>query len=207
MLRSKYDEKKVQAYINGEFVRLDSGQVFYEFDREKHNIDKTPDDSSVLYIGMDFNIGKMSAVIWIEEAGKMYAVDEIVNAFDTYQISLIIKERYKGKTIVIYPDASAGARKTSSGSTDLQILKSAGFLVKTRKKNPAVSDRVSFFNAGLRDKNIFINENRCPNFVDALERIGYDNNGMIDKSSGLDHIIDAGTYGYYYHKKKFTIKL
>ena len=39
-----------------------------------------------------------------------------------------------------------------------------------------------------------VNSEKCPELAGNLEQLTYDNNGMPDKTSGLDHLIDAATY-------------
>jgi len=52
--------------------------------------------------------------------------------------------------------------------------------------------------------------NTLTHYVEALEQLTYDKNGMPDKESGLDHITDAGTYFIEYEmpiqKKQATVK-
>ena len=39
-----------------------------------------------------------------------------------------------------------------------------------------------------------VNVDRCPAFVEALEKQAYDKNGEPDKSAGLDHLNDGAGY-------------
>jgi hypothetical protein len=39
-----------------------------------------------------------------------------------------------------------------------------------------------------------VNTRRCPKFTEGLEQQAYDERGEPDKSSGVDHVNDAGTY-------------
>jgi hypothetical protein len=39
-----------------------------------------------------------------------------------------------------------------------------------------------------------VNPETCPHYVEALEKQAYDKNGEPDKTSGLDHCLDAGGY-------------
>ena len=54
-----------------------------------------------------------------------------------------------------------------------------------------------------------VNTRKCVDYTEALERMPYDKNGNPDKTSGFDHITDAGGYFIYYEyplKKKKSIK-
>ena len=68
-----------------------------------------------IYIGMDFNVGKMAGIVHVLRLGLPCAVTEIINAYDTPDMIRIIKERFwlydgndyrKVREIYIYPDAS-----------------------------------------------------------------------------------------------------
>ena len=202
-LADEYTADQLEAYLNGHFVNLTTGNVFNEFNRNTHHTNKTISKGEVLHIGIDFNITNMSAVIHVIDDDKLYAIDEITNAFDTVALSEIIKSKYKGHSIAVYPDASGVQRKTSAmGLTDLKILKSYGFKVFAGKTNPAIRDRINETNKRFRQMSYFVNTDICINYTDALEQLAYDKSGQPDKNSGLDHITDAGTYFVWQKKRK-----
>ena len=65
-----------------------------------------------------------------------------------------IKNRYKNKNIVVYPDPSARQRKTSAGGfTDIAILKNNGFDVRCKNTAPLVRDRINSVNSKLKNVN------------------------------------------------------
>src|SRR5690606_34947496 len=79
----------------------------------------------------------------------------------------------------------------------LSILRSARFSVRVNPTNPRVKDRVLAMNAMLHkagDRRYRINPETCPSLVESLEKQPYDKHGEPDKSSGLDHVIDAAGY-------------
>lgn len=194
-----YPPELIKAYLNGQFVNLTSGTVYNCFDREANSTIATIKDDERLHIGMDFNVLKMAAVVYVLRNGIPYAVDELIDVRDTPTMCELIKERYEGHKITIYPDASG--QNTSSKDwtkSDLSIIRTAGFTVRVGRTNPAVKDRINATNAmllnGNKERRMFINPYKCPRFTEALEQQAYDNNGAPDKSSGIDHVIDAGTY-------------
>lgn len=205
-LKEQYTEDQLKAYLNGEFVNLTSGTVYYSFDREFNNSDRIASEYDNLHIGIDFNIGNMSAVIHVIDE-KPIAVDEITKAYDTNQLCHIIKNKYPNNNIYCYPDSSGKNRSTNSDVTDIQILKSAGFTVKHKSKNPLITDRVKNANRMFCNsegyRGYLVNTHKCHEYTDALEKLAYDNNNLPDKSSGFDHITDAGTYfiSYEYSSK------
>lgn len=202
-LKEVYTPQQLQAYLNGDFVNFTSFSVFSNFDRQRNNSDRTIRPNDQLHIGLDFNIGQMSAVIHVKDGDKITAVDEITGVYDTQVMARILKDRYNGMKLTIYPDASGGSRKTVGGS-DFDILRDEGFTVVSGKSNPLVKDRITTANAGfLNGKGIstyFVNVISCPNYTRTLEQLSY-KNGEPDKGSGLDHIADAGTYAFYNLKK------
>lgn len=196
-LREQYTEEQLKAYLDGEFVNLTSGTVYYNFDRNNNHSDRVYKAGETIHVGIDFNVGNMHAVVHVVDNNPI-AVDEIVKAYDTAHVCRIIKERYPNSTVNVYPDASGGSRKTSSPTTDIQILKDSGFFVYSPKINPVVKDRISNMNRMFLDasdsRKYFVNTHKCVNYTESLEKLAYDKHGDPDKSSGFDHITEAGGY-------------
>lgn len=207
-LQGIYSPQQLEAYTNGEFVNLTSGNVYRNYDRLLNYTSRTAQPGHVLHVGMDFNITKMNAVIHIEDEGNKYAVDEVVNAYDTQELCELLLAKYTGHKIIVYPDAAGNARKTNSKKSDHDIIRSYGFVIRAGKANPAVRDRVTTMNLAFKDKNgnarYFVNDEQCPNYAEALEKQTY-KNGEPDKSSGYDHITEAGGY-YVYNSGKQKMK-
>lgn len=196
-LREQYTEDQLKAYLNGDFVNLTSGSVYYKFDRKQNYTDIINSEHDTLYIGMDFNIGNMSAVIHIIKDNPI-AVDELTKIYDTDEMCKILKHKYPKNRKVIYPDASGKARNTSTTKTDLEILKEHGFVIRVNKNNPKVEDRIKNMNRmfcdGNNKVNYLVNTHKCQEYTEALEKFGYDKNNQPNKGSGFDHITDAAGY-------------
>jgi hypothetical protein len=148
---------------------------------------------------MDFNVQKMAAVIHVLRNGEPHAVAEITGVLDTPAMAQLLIDRFKSKghPIIVYPDASGNARKSQNASeSDLAILRKH-FSVFVNPANPLVKDRVlatnAMFHAGGR-RRYRVNVDACPHLTEAFEQQCYDKNGEPDKSTGLDHVIDAATY-------------
>lgn len=208
-LREQYTDDQLKAYLDGEFVNLTSGTIYYKFDRQANHLDKIHGKYDTLSIGMDFNVGNMSGVVHIIES-KPIAIDELVHIYDTGQMINIIKEKYPDNRIIVYPDASGKNRSTNATTTDIQMLKDAGFAVKARNSNPIVKDRIKNMNRmfcnGVGEVGYSVNVHKCPEYTEALERMSYDRNGQPDKSSGFDHVTDAGGYFIWYEYPLATKK-
>lgn len=197
-LKNSYPSNLLSAYLDGEFVNLTAGSVYPEFDRSLNYCNSTIQDNEALHIGLDFNVTKMAAVVYVLRDTNPHAVMEFTDVFDTPAMCQLIKSRFAGHPIFIYPDASGQARKSNNASeSDLSILRQAGFTVLVNSRNPAVKDRVLATNNMIHSQGVrrlFVNTDACPALTESFEKQAYDKNGEPDKSSGLDHVIDAATY-------------
>lgn len=197
-LRNSYPANLLQAYLDGEFVNLTAGSVYAEFDRAANACTTTIKENEALHIGMDFNVSKMAAVVWVLREGEPHAVAELTDVFDTPAMAALIQKRFPGHPIYVYPDASGNARKSNNASeSDLSILRQAKFTVLVNSRNPAVKDRILSVNNAIHStgkRRLKVNIDQCPGLVEALEKQAYTVNGEPDKSAGLDHVIDAAGY-------------
>jgi hypothetical protein len=208
-------EQQVKAYLNGEFVNMTAGTVYYAYNREIHKSREEIQPMEPLYIGMDFNVYNMSATVYVKRNGgkEWHIVDEIHGVRDTADIITLIQDRWhhNGHRITVYPDASGAASKTSAASSDIAQLRAAGFSVRAKKKNPRVKDRVAAMNKAIEDMVLFVNELNCPQVASCLEQQPYDRNGEPCKKSGTDHQNDATTYLIAYEnpvrKKAFKLDI
>jgi hypothetical protein len=194
-LKSIYPSQLLQAYTQGEFVNLTQGTVYTGFDRVRNNSTETIQDYDQLLVGMDFNVTNMSAVIYVLRGEVYHAVEELCGIYDTPSMITALKERYLNHNVAIYPDASGGSRKTVDASiSDISLLESAGYTIRVNKKNPFIKDRVIATNSAFESGTLMINCERCQELAGNFEQLSYDANGNPDKTSGLDHLIDAATY-------------
>lgn len=201
-LIENYSEQLANAYIRGQFVNLTHGTVYYGYNKDRNDTDAVAKPKEPLKIGMDFNVGKMAAAVYVERDKVWHQVDEIINEFDTPAMIAEIQRRYKDHGKVIYPDASGKNRQTVGASTsDIHLLKSAGYQVRVRSVNPLVRDRVISANSAYESLRVRVNKKRCPTTARCLEQLAYDKNGVPDKSGDLDHPVDAATYPIAYEMR------
>lgn len=194
-LMNSYPANLLAAYLDGEFVNLTSGSVYGEFNRVKNFTNDTVQPGDALHVGMDFNVGKMAAVIHVLREGKPRAVAERVGVFDTPAMVALLKRDFSGHPILVYPDASGQGRKTNNASeSDLSLLRQAQFRVCVNGVNPAVRDRVLAMNKQFEDASYKVNPDTCPSYTESLEKQSYNKNGEPDKSGDMDHAPDAGGY-------------
>lgn len=205
-LREQYPAELIEAYLNGEFVNLTSGTIYYGYDVSKNASREAVRPGETIYVGMDFNVQHMAAVAHVlrpAPSGELvpHAVEEFVDLFDTNDMIEKLTARYGGRhTINIYPDSSGKNRKSNDASTsDIAMLEEAGFRVHYTDANPPVRSRINAVNAmfcnGMGQRRYFINELACPNYSRAMQYQVYDEKGEPDKTGGFDHVNDAG--GYY----------
>lgn len=196
-LLNTYPEELISAYLNGQFVNLAAGTVYYAYHKENHRSLAFVEPNDLLRIGMDFNVTNMSAVVYVlrNNDTEWHAVDEFKGVYDTPAMIESIKERYPERSIRVYPDASGKSRKTVDASiSDISLLESAGFAVYANGKNPLVKDRVIAANLAFQQGLLYINDLKCPEYSKCMLQLAYDKNGEPDKKSNLDHLPDAGTY-------------
>jgi hypothetical protein len=216
-IRKNYTPKQAEAYLNGEFVNMISGNVYHAYDRTENASDRTiksfPNQQA--HVGLDFNWGNMNATIsFIDEMhDEMHVVAEITGARDTqHMIQLLAAAlpdqmeavRLGYTAINIYPDTNGKNPHAGGGLTSMAQLKLA-FGPESchyNGNNPGVLDeRVPSMNALLwngTSRRLRVNTTNCPVTVKGLEQQGFDpKTGAPDKRGGLDHCMDA--LGYSVH--------
>jgi len=206
--RRRMDARTFRQEYEASFENY-SGVIYYCFDRRLNASQQTVQRGDSLHVGMDFNVGKMAAVVFVIRDGLPHAVDEFVDVFDTPTMIEKIRAKYSGHAITVYPDASGKSRKTVGASeSDLSLLKKAGLSVVVNASNPSVRDRINSKNAmfcnAYDERRLFVNLDKCPSYTQALERQVYDDKGEPDKTLGFDHLNDAG--GYFIAKRYPIVK-
>lgn len=188
-LSDQYDTKMAQQELDGQFVNMNSGQVYYSFDRHKHvkqGVDLRDDD--LLLIGLDFNVHPLCGVFVARRGGMIYVVDELyLENSNTFAAAKEIIKRYPARYKQVVADETGNRRRTSANQTDHEIIRQSGLdLLKFR--NPTVKDRYNNMNR-LFDKNYIKIHPRCVNLIKDLEQLTYDNDDPM-----LSHISDALGY-------------
>jgi len=193
-LQESYDEQRLKAYLNGEFVNFNNLNVYPLFDRNIH-LQKFDQPIYKKFVGLDFNIGKMSAVVGTEVNNTIHIFKEYTDFHDTEAIIKQLTDDYG--FCFIFPDASGNSRNTS-GNTDFEVIWRYKHEVIYNRSNPAVKDRINSVNKRFREKRILIDPS-CKKLIDGLEQQVLTHNGQPDKTSGHDHILDALGYMVYGH--------
>lgn len=202
--RNELDIRVFRQEFEASFEEL-FGRVYYAYsddpwpngNRDQHLLDR----GGTLYVGMDFNVHPMTAVIFQKHFQQAHALDEIhLPSSDTTEMAAEINARYPDRHIVICPDASGGARSTKAvmGTTDLTILRDAGFEVLHDRANPRIVDRYNNCNSnfltasGVRRTRV---HPRCKHYRKGLLGFTYkEGTSQPDLRSPHTHITDAAGY-------------
>lgn len=195
-LKSSYDEKIYAQEVLGEFVNIQSGRIYYGFDRAHHVKKVQRNPNYPLYVGMDFNISPMTAIVAQIYNNTIYVFEEIwLIDSNTNQMAEVLRQKY-GTGVTIIPDATGKALKTSSrGFSDHEILRQYGFDVSSGAGNPFRGDRYATLNNLFEKRRILISD-RCVKLIRDLEQVVYkDGTNLPDtKDLSLTHISDALGY-------------
>jgi phage terminase large subunit len=194
-LVGSYDSKLARQELNGEFVNLSSGKVYYAFDREKHVKDFKRLRGTQTIFGIDFNVDPLCGVYGYIINDHLYIFDELyLRDSNTFEAAKETRRRYQ-EIIEVIPDATGARRQSSqaSGKTDHEILRrTPGFQV-AKVLNPPVKDRLNNINRLFYHHKITIHPS-CKYLIADLEQLVHEN-----KDPELSHISDA--LGYVAWKK------
>ena len=197
--RRDLDERTFRQEYMATFEEA-GGRIYYAFDRN-HNVRACEvADRSMIFVGMDFNIDPMSAVIAVRYGDTLHIIDEIkIFSSNTGEMVDEIKQRYPKSKVMCFPDPAGHQRKSSAGGmTDITILQNAGFVVKAPRGHTPVRDRINAVNSRLCDATGIRHLYVAPTVkyvIEGLERHTYkDGSTQPDKDSGYDHMMDALGY-------------
>lgn len=210
LLRMLYTEDEARAFLDGEFVNLSVGRVYPEFDPQKHVYMAFPLRSGevtvdgeghkhysgeTIYVGQDFNAGYNAAVMLVERAGTIYAVN--TEHWDYVgDAARKLREMYPTNRIILIPDANG--KEIMSGfveefdTYDIEIF--------WNNVNPSVTERITGINKGFRFGQLKVFEKQ-DKLQMCLQTRDFDDTGKPRKGKGpnaLDHWGDAFEYGYWH---------
>jgi len=174
-------------------------RVAYNFDRMKHIVSEK-EISSTKFVGMDFNVSKMMAVLCCEYSdGTIHYYDEIcLHNSNTEEMAKTLKDLHPD-VAVIYPDPAGHARSTTSNRSDHVILREHGYSVRAKRKHPSHIDRINALNRKLLDANgkisMTINP-KCKELIKDLEQCVRDlkSGGIAKQDLERTHALDACSY-------------
>jgi len=196
--RSDLDERSFRQEFMATFEEY-AGRIYYSFEPKQNVVEFAQDIPRTLYIGMDFNIDPMSAVIFVKNNEVLWAIDEVrIFSSNTNEMIDEITSRYPNHRYICFPDPAGRQRKTSAnGVTDIRILQNAGWTVKARNKHTPIRDRINSVNSRLcadsQERFLFIDP-KCKHTIEGLTKQVYKEGTMQPEKDGLDHMMDALGY-------------
>lgn len=206
-LYSQYSKELIEQYIEGNFINLTQGKVYYSFDRDVNIVDYTYKKGYPIKLCVDFNVNPMKWCLVQTINDRDYVFDEIVgNNTNTSIMTNEVAKRYGRDTFyIIFGDYFGNSRDTRSMTTDYEIIKellpNSQVLV---KPNPPIIDTIHTLNGRLRnskgESRLFVSSN-CKHLIQDLENVVWcTDKREIDKKSNPDltHISDALRYQQHY---------
>lgn len=191
-LLSTMPEKDRNRFLEGIFNDESEGSVYYAFKRDQH-VQSVSKEPGTLFVGMDFNVNPMTAIICQVINSEFRILDEVyLENSDTYKMAHELRAKgYAGAKVI--PD-STGANRKTSGMTDFQILKDNGFQIYPTR-NPFITDRINNVNRLLGLNKIKI-DLKCKKLVNDLEKVVWKDNKPDQSGANkmLTHISDALGY-------------
>ena len=208
LLKEQYDPKLLKAYLEGQFVNLTSGSVYYAFDRDKHYLDEDLPLMNNLPVNIcfDFNVYPYS-VSWnqvlcdenIRFLGEWVSKSHS-NTFEACQAITELLPR--DIDIIIYGDASGRNGAANSNVSNYQIIddifkgyfRSVSYRVPTA--NPSIKDRLNCFNAKLSKNHVTFNKS-CVKLVQDLEQVVWNEKGTELDKSNIERTHSSDGAGYF----------
>jgi hypothetical protein len=212
-LEGSLSEKAIDAYVEGKFINLARGLVYYGFDPtpgtgnvQERPTPKHPERGNLIVpvgSGMDFNVNPFASCVFWQDGRHIhfFAEHELDNADTEYACSFL-REKYwdmdgqGGGLRTVYPDASGAWRHTSSagGKTDFHYIREAGFDVRANPANPRVRDRENAVNGKLKNKNGEVTLTISPKCKRLIKYLSTYSHELQNKQKAMSHLLDA--FGY-----------
>ncbi len=198
-LKESYDEKVYQQEVEGKFINITSGRIYYAFDRSIHVKPIIKSTKHPIYFGNDFNVNPMTSIVCQYVDNVLYCLDEIwLMSSDTYEMGDTMGERF-GRGWKVVPDSTGKALRSSAGGvSDHDILRDKGFQI-VGHGNPFRVDRYNTVN-NLLEKGRIVIDPKCVKLIRDLEQVSYKEGSTLPDTAQKDltHISDCLGYVSYY---------
>lgn len=199
-LVASHTAKAVKAYVDGQFINLSEGLVYYGFDPLVNVKEMERPETAELGVGMDFNVNPMAAAVFWRSGEHMHYFKEyeLPNA-DTQYACDVLKDNHKG-LVDVYPDATGIARKTASpaGKSDFHYIQEAGLTVWAHSTNPHRRDRYNSTNGKLAPKKGPVTLTVDPSCKSLIKYFSLYSFEQLNAQKSMSHLLDAATYPVHY---------
>ena len=204
-LESALTEEAAKAYLEGHFIDLVSGRVYYAM--SDANFVELPDPGHELGVGMDFNVNPMAAAVFWRNGDHMHFIDEVeLPNSDTQYMCSYLLDKYKdnegnSRVRTIYPDASGAARSTKApgGKSDFYYIRQAGLEIDAAPTNPLIRDRENTVNGKMNPKDGDITvtfDPKMKKIKSYMVKYTHEDRNK-PKHKAMSHLLDATGYPIY----------
>lgn len=208
LLEEQYDPKLLKAYLNGNFVNLTSGAVYYSFDRDLHvnEVDIPLDPNYPVNVCFDFNVFPYS-VSWNQKYNDNHIVFlgewvSKVHSNTQEACEALTKLLPRNIKVVVYGDASGRSGSAQSNVTNYQIINDVfgnyfeEVIYRVPKSNPGVKDRINCFNNKLSKNHVSFNKS-CVKLIQDLEQVVWNEKGNELDKSNIERTHSSDGAGYF----------
>lgn len=212
LLRQLYTKEEAEAYLDGKFVNLTVGRVYYAFNRKTCMCMRFPSKSTdVIYVGQDYNSNWNASAECIVRGDVIYMVDSH-HWDDMGQGLRRLRELYPEQRIIMIPDASG--KQIMGGYAE--EAEQYGIEIHWNNQNASIMERIMGVNKALQlgQLRVFEPADEGTGLADVdlrnslmhkailgLETRDYDDNGKPRKGKGpeaVDHACDSLEYSVWH---------
>lgn len=203
-LRALYTPEEAAAYLDGKFMNLANGRVWYSFDRNKHMCMRFPiQPTEQIYVGQDFNLGINASCEFIVRGTIIYIIHSH-HWYDMGDAAHRLREYYPTNPVTMIPDASG--KEIMQGF--VEEFEKAHINIYWNSRNPSITERVMAGNMLFRTGRLYVmqpeadeelHKDDIENALMSLETHDIDEKtGKPRKGVGVkspDHFSDSLGYG------------
>lgn len=197
-LDAQYASHERAAYVEGQFVNLSTGLVYYGFQKDRNLRHVDMPNGAQLGAGMDFgsssNYASMAGVpFWHTADGRMHVLEaHEQQTSDTPFMAGTLRDRFPD-LFDVFPDASGRSRQSATGGSDFVTLGERGFTVNAPNANPDRRERYNRVNAMLESGRLTIEPDGegCRLLVRYLQQYAH---ATMAKQKQMSHLLDALGY-------------
>lgn len=202
-LESVFTAKAAQAYIDGKFINLSTGTVYYAFDPDECVVSLPRESGVELGVGMDFNVNPMAAVVFWRSGNHVHIFDELElpNADTEYMCQELHSRGYFNAGLRdIYPDPSGKQRHTNApgGKSDFHYIQAAGFAVNAPDASQPRRDRYNAVNGKFKPKDGKVSLTIEPTCRKLRKYLASYSHEQMKKQESMSHLLDALGYAIHF---------
>jgi hypothetical protein len=182
-LYNSYNEMQRQAWLEGRFVNLTTGRVYYGYDESVNMLKTIPftiQPNDLIRVGQDFNFGYSCGTATVKRDGKIYVV-KLWSFAEIGHAAKMIRTDFPNNQIEWYPDATAPEIVKGIAKEFRQY----GIEIRMGKINPSVVDRIFFLNYLFEHQLLYLLPN-CGPLSMALKLRQFNDKGDPEKGKGPD---------------------